>query len=318
MRPVRMRSGEGLPGSCSVQWEDEGLPAWGTAAPAGFLVGLQQDGPWGHQALIQSRLDPDLGAALARAGDEHGGHVLLIRRVGPPTTDDEPGRHVIVSGGWASKPWVVAGMLDDPARLLDLPWTTLAGPQPPDWPELEPAPATLLVCTNAKRDACCAVRGRPLAAMCSAENPGQVWESSHLKGHKFAPTALVLPTGQVLGRLTTELGSMALAAATQDRYVAPGPRHDRGRSALDPVAQAADAAVRSLTGENGVGDLGVIGGDDGTVVLHADGRLWTVDVTARTRGVRPESCGDRVLPSLVWDAVVRPSLTLNEGPSNRS
>ena len=203
-----MRSGEGLPGSCSVLWEDQGLPAWGSAAPRNFLVGLQQDGPWGHQALTQSRLDPELGAALRRAGDAHGGHVVLIRKVGPPSDSDEAGRHVIVSGGWASAPWVVAGRLDDPARLLELPWEMLSGPEPPDWPELSPAPTTLLVCTNAKRDACCAVRGRPLAARCAAERPGQVWEASHLKGHRFAPTALVLPTGQVLGRLTPSSESL--------------------------------------------------------------------------------------------------------------
>lgn len=309
-----MRSGAGLPGSCSVLWEADDLPAWGSAAPAGFLVGLQQEGPWGNQALTQSRLDAELGAALERAGEEAGGHVLLLRRVGSPTDANEGAHHVVISGGWASRPWLVQGIVNDPAALLELPWGSLAGPEPPDWPEFSATPALLLVCTNAKRDACCAVRGRPLAATCAESRPGQVWEASHLRGHRFAPTALVLPTGQALGRLTTELSLEALDAAAEGRLVSPGPRHDRGRSCLEPASQAAEAAVRWATGENRIGDLGVLPGDDGVVVLHADSRLWTVDVTQRAHDKRPESCGKDPVPSLVWEATVRPSLTRNRLP----
>lgn len=300
-----MRSGDGLPDSCSVLWETDDLPAWGSAVPAGFLVGLQQEGPWGKQALTQSRLDPELGAALEKAGVDAGGHMLLLRRPGAPAEADEVSHFAIVSGGWASQPWVVAGSLADPSRLLDLPWESLAGPEPLSWPEFSPASATLLVCTNAKRDVCCAVRGRPLAAMVSQARPGQVWEASHLRGHRFAPTAMVLPTGQALGRLTSELALAALDAAADGQLVAPGSRHDRGRSCLDPASQAADAAVRQATGENRVGELGVIPGDDGMVVLHADGRSWVVDVTQRSHGVRPESCGKDAVPSLVWEADLR-------------
>ena len=35
--------------------------------------------------------------------------------------------------------------------------------------------------------------------------PDEVWECTHLGGHRFAPTALVLPTGYSYGRLDQEL-----------------------------------------------------------------------------------------------------------------
>ncbi|HEU5385864.1 MAG TPA: sucrase ferredoxin [Streptosporangiaceae bacterium] len=48
-----------------------------------------------------------------------------------------------------------------------------------------------LVCTNGKRDRCCAVRGRPVAAAIADATGWDTWESSHLGGHRFAATALL-------------------------------------------------------------------------------------------------------------------------------
>ena len=63
----------------------------------------------------------------------------------------------------------------------------------------------LLVCTHSKRDLCCAMYGRPLAAgLASNPNYAQaVWETSHLGGHRFAPTAVQLPTAGFMGASIT-------------------------------------------------------------------------------------------------------------------
>ena len=61
----------------------------------------------------------------------------------------------------------------------------------------------LLVCTNGKRDECCALLGRPIAQRCAPGAPGRVWESNHLGGHRFAPTVTLLPHGTMHGQLDT-------------------------------------------------------------------------------------------------------------------
>ncbi len=61
-----------------------------------------------------------------------------------------------------------------------------------------------LVCTNGKRDQCCALRGRPVAAAIAAATDWDTWECSHLGGHRFAATIMLLPTGDMFGWLDPE------------------------------------------------------------------------------------------------------------------
>jgi hypothetical protein len=61
-----------------------------------------------------------------------------------------------------------------------------------------------LVCTHGKRDACCAKRGLPLFAALNELGPGRVWQSTHLGGHRFAPTFTALPAGTSYGRIPAD------------------------------------------------------------------------------------------------------------------
>ena len=61
----------------------------------------------------------------------------------------------------------------------------------------------LLVCTHARHDQCCAVRGRPVAQTLARAFPDETWESSHLGGDRFAATMIVLPHGLYYGRVPT-------------------------------------------------------------------------------------------------------------------
>jgi hypothetical protein len=56
----------------------------------------------------------------------------------------------------------------------------------------------VLVCTHGRRDACCGSRGTSLMAAANELRFGssaRLWATSHLGGHRFAPTAIVLPAG---------------------------------------------------------------------------------------------------------------------------
>ena len=309
-----------LPGSCSLAWDDPALPAWGTAATARFIVALEQPGAWGADALTQSGLDPAFGARLERACAAEGGRPLLIRTPDAPHPDlggTRP-RRVLLAGGFDDVGWVVRSDVLDAESLLDLPLDRLAGWTPGQAAALgwEPAPPALLVCTNGRRDACCALTGRGLAAEVAATHPGLVWEASHLGGHRFAPTAVVLPLGVSLGRLTPPLARDALdaAAAGLISRTSLDPQVLRGRASLAPQAQVADAAVRLATGAQEPGALRAQGAEGWTEVRHRDGRRWRVTTSREPVGQdRPVSCGKPDEPTMVWrlgavEAVPAPDL----------
>lgn len=303
------------PTACSVQWDDAALPARGTASYARFWVCLEQNGPWGHSAITQSHLDPEIGRALERACADHGGRLLLIRRPGPHADEPHEGAHrVLVAGCLDRDPWLLTGELDDPAQLLALPWDLLLEDDPDAaterLPELEETrdPA-LLICTNGKRDVCCAVRGRPIALGASAKHPGAVWECSHTGGHRFSPTGIALPSGQTYARLTPELAELALAA--EKRHEIPvelsTAQHDRGRSCFRAPLQVAESFVRQHISEVRGTALTASGDAVGKdawecTVTHVDGRTWTVNVAGEAGPEVKSSCGKAPVPSNVWRA----------------
>lgn len=108
------------------------------------------------------------------------------------------------------------------------------------------------VCTNAKRDRCCAVRGRPVAEALHSRFGACITEISHLGGHRFAATMLVLPTGYAYGVLAPD-SAREIVRAALDGMVHPA--HLRGRADLSPAAQAADAFWRSGMGPAAVDDV---------------------------------------------------------------
>ena len=55
-----------------------------------------------------------------------------------------------------------------------------------------------LVCTNGKRDACCARDGLPVARALAALRPDEAWECSHLGGHRFAANVALAPRRPLL------------------------------------------------------------------------------------------------------------------------
>lgn len=90
----------------------------------------------------------------------------------------------------------------------------------------------MFVCTNGARDACCATIGRHVAI--SLEDDA-VWECTHLGGHRFAATALILPSGNVYGRLNAVDARDALERERRGEYKTT---HLRGRSYLGRREQA--------------------------------------------------------------------------------
>src|SRR5262249_19242917 len=102
-----------------------------------------------------------------------------------------------------------------------------------------------LVCTNGKRDQCCAINGRPVAEAI-ATTGWDTWECSHLGGHRFAATILLLPTGDMFGRLDPTSALEVMRQFEAGQLVLP---HHRGRAGQPAPVQAALHAAAVRLGE---------------------------------------------------------------------
>ncbi|HET8768451.1 MAG TPA: sucrase ferredoxin [Pedococcus sp.] len=308
--------GHPAPDACSVGFDRADVSAYGTAARAGFFVALEQSGPWGRDAATQSHLPADLGARLSSACSDRGGRLSLLRRPGRHADEHHGGGHTAYLAWSGPDAWLLRATVEDPATLLSVDLDALArGDRDAvvaSFPGAVPAEPVLLVCTNGRRDVCCAVRGRPVAVEAAAARPGRVWEASHTGGHRFAPTGVLLPHGATLARLDPLLATTVLDEADHGRLPAAalGPRHDRGRSSLAPDAMAAESHVRA---EHAITDLAALVTepvDEGAetvqgryAVRHRDGRAWVVQVQRHEAGTLPESCAK--LPVTVVQRVPR-------------
>src|SRR5918996_1103788 len=193
--------------ACSDASLAAGEPLVGTAPEAAAWMVLEQPGPWGRKALSESHLDPVLGEALDVAAAAHQARVALVRRPGRhPDYPDSRSRRVWIASTRPRRSWLLGGWVDDITDLSGISWSGISEGDlrsvRRSMPNLEVETAPLLlVCTNGRRDVCCAVKGRALVTMLRDRLLGRVWETNHLAGHRFAPTALLLPSGIMYGRL---------------------------------------------------------------------------------------------------------------------
>lgn len=282
---------------CAELAEAAGDPGEGTAPPARHWLLVEHPGPWPRQAL--AGLDPAAAAVLGAWAGEVGARVVLIRRPGrrrggtAPSrwfrVDARPGHESVRTGTWSTPGDLAAAVRTDGA----------------------PHPGPLvLVCAHGRHDACCAVRGRPLAAALVADAPDDVWECSHIGGCRFAPALVLLPHGLVHGGVSPFDGPAVVREYVRG-LVVPGLL--RGRSALPPAVQAAQHHARLATGDHRLDALRVaeVTSDDApsgstTWRVAFTGPECTVVVRERFVAVdRPLTCAARPAGRMrVFDPVV--------------
>nr|WP_203645303.1 sucrase/ferredoxin-like family protein [Streptomyces sp. SID14478] len=270
----------------------------GTAATARTWLLIEQPGPWGAKALTSSHLDPDVGRALEAAAEGTGVRVALVRRPGRHADCHAPARQqVYVAHTTPGNAWLRSTTTQRPEELLGLDFAALGAGHHGGFGEPHTGAPLALVCTNGKRDRCCALLGRPLASELARSGVEGVWEVTHLGGHRFSPTLLVLPYGYAYARATAADVKEILEAVRLERIVTDG---CRGSSAWERPGQAAELAVRRTAHVDGAAALTVVrtqavAGDVPhweVSVAHTDGRHWRVTVAqGASLPPRPESCG---------------------------
>ncbi|MDN8576849.1 sucrase ferredoxin [Corynebacterium sanguinis] len=282
--------------------EVEPLP--GTAKQGDVYVLLEWPGRWSHDVLDGDTLGDELTAKIKAHLKKFGASLQLIRH---PTREgrriDDHHLYIIHTSIGLTE----VKHVDGPEAILDL---DLSGPgRNHAMARLAPL---VLVCTHGRRDRCCAVKGRPLVNELEKLYPFNrgsdvVWETSHIKGHRFAATLLLMPWGYSFGRMNLEATEAMIADAMRGQYFVPG---NRGRGIFSPAAQTAEVGVAAQLAAEGTrityGQLQVVGeevGEDEARIKLIDASTnATFDVTMRRSAVSGviSSCGDEPKEGVVW------------------
>jgi hypothetical protein len=274
-----------------------GEPLAGTAAAetSRWLV-LEQASAWGPKGVDDSGLPPELSAylhGLGKACSEL--RIQLIRR-----HDREGGAGVNV---FLARTGEGLGDLHQ-LKLPDLSQLPQLGLEA--WLRDEGAPEgsreitdpLYLVCAHGKRDRCCALRGMPLYSALRELAPESVWQTTHLGGHRFAATMVVLPHGICYGRLFAgDAAGLHEAHRLREFYDLS---RVRGRTCYSGPPQAAEVILRQRLAEprrDALKLLGVESTPDGQRVRFArNSEEHVVELERIALPAAPASCGAKPKP----------------------
>ena len=287
------------PSFCSQIARSHDVAPMGTATEAAHWLLIEDPSPWGRKAVREADWHAAVADSLAAWQAEVPDlRVQLIRR--GLTTWDTPDRIRCMAVRAGPEGAVHTWTLDTYADLatLDVPAVVHSAEASADE---EPI---VLTCTNGRRDACCAKWGRPVAQAMAAAYPHGAWQTSHLGGHRFAPTVLVLPHGTQYGWLAPDDAPAVVAAHRSDRLYALD--RVRGHVGQSRPVQAACLAVRA---RHGIHRIDAVHGEG----IASTGTTWTVKVhtpdgpaTVEVRRVKQDvafahSCrSDETKPCVAW------------------
>ena len=279
-------------------------PLAGTAAEADIWVILELREPWACDPFEQAEsLGPavqrHLAGFLERFPRARFQVICHERRCSGPLT-------FVFGRSAGSAPALYEWALDGYDGLLDLDLDELAANGGPAG-NLRKEPL-FLVCTHGKRDRCCAKWGLPVYQALRARFGDHVWQTSHLGGHRFAPTMLALPHGYCWGRIEAPEAGEVVASYRRDRAVAH-PDLLRGRTCFDRPAQAAEVALLVSADSPTAGGLSLTSlapSGAGWLARFAGPGGGDVQIDVRPiEGQRPPSCGKVAEPVTVLETARR-------------
>ncbi len=160
-----------------------------------------------------------------------------------------------------------------------------------------------LVCTNGKRDRCCAQFGMAMYRALSALSDETVWQCSHVGGHRFAANVLCMPHGIGYGFLVPDDAEAVIHRYHDQRLLL---NRYRGRACYSKPVQAAHHFALEALQSDAIDALTLVD------TVQADS-IWTVTFAAlngQTATVRLAvedspftvlaSCGDETAKSVPY------------------
>jgi hypothetical protein len=220
-----------------------------TAPRTDVWILLEYDKPWGAQALEQSDLPQAIKSYIHQQMDAiPNARFQFIRRGG-----NIGGIDLFIARSSVHSPRLYHFRLNSYEDLLGYDLAAIAA----DRSEYTLSDQKLfLVCTNGKKDLCCAQHGLPLYKTMSQMAPESVWQTTHIGGHRFAATLVCLPEGVYYGRVPIEQSAALIRAHHHGEMLLD---YSRGWCAYDAPTQAADHFLRQETGEAALGAFECLG-----------------------------------------------------------
>ena len=243
---------------CSESSLAAGEPLAGTATEAASWLLVEVRGAWGRDAVA----DTDLPPAVRETLDAFPGKVILVRR-----PDRRHGVTVIRAIAAESGGHAVRQELDS---FEALPGADLDQGEPVDGP-------LVLVCAHGRRDACCARLGPPLfEALAPHLPPERLWQS-------LPPRRAPIRAQRARASARDPAGTGSARQRARGRSICSCTVGSRSTSiaaarSTAPAVQAAEIAVRSQAGCDGIGDLRLISHEGDRVTFSTPAGEVTVRV----------------------------------------
>ncbi len=232
---------------CSDLSRQAGEALIGSAPRASAYFLLEYSGAWEARAFEQSALPTAVKSHLSAALEQATGARLALIKGKPGSR--QAGIRFFAAQVNDTQPRLYTARLEAYEDLLHLDLTALLGDDPPaDFQHQDDL--LYLVCTNGRRDACCARYGVGFYAAVSQVVGEAAWQCTHLGGHRFAPNFVVLPWGLCFGRLQP---GEAAGVVDTCRAGEIDLQNYRGRTCYAEPVQAAEYYLRLETGQRRLG-----------------------------------------------------------------
>ncbi len=174
----------------------------GTFKPADTFFLLQTNlaeyGGWQGEIVKKAEQSGGLAPVLQHLMKAPRAKVLFIRR---PAAG---GKNFYIAVTNQQQPKIYHKVLADYDELLDLDIESIAEDCCPriNGLDMHEEGELYTVCTNGRHDPCCATFGTPVyQALQEQADDAQVWQTSHIGGHRMAATMIAFPQGIVYGHV---------------------------------------------------------------------------------------------------------------------
>ena len=282
---------EVLSETCSLFSYQSGEPLYASIKPARYWLMLEYNQPFGRKALPESELPQAVKQHLdAQAEALASSRVLLLRQQNRQVSG---GLRFFLAVADELAPELYEFELANYAALLDLDLPLLLS-QPEQLRTCRRLPPLILVCTNGRRDPCCALNGLPVYQALAAELGSDVWQTSHVGGHRLSGNLVCMPHGLFYGRVVPDLGFELIEAYRQGNLLTA---HYRGRACYPKIVQAAEYFIRHALNIREIKRLKLINdvaiGDSEYTITFAD----TATQAEHTVRLKVDPAGFQVLSS---------------------
>ncbi len=280
---------------CSQLSIQAGEPLFATATQTNIYLLLEYEGVWGSRVFEESDIPEAVKTHLNSFVKNLPAAKLQVIRTQPQSRSKQI--RFFVANVEENSPALHAFQLNNYEELLtlDLPAILANAPAYQVYRRVEPL---FLVCTNGRRDLCCGRYGIEVfqaLLLSSPSNNLEVWQSSHIGGHRFAANLICFPRGLLYGRVRAKSAISILDACQHDKVYLPGLR---GRLCYPEAVQAADYYLRQQTGEMALDAFHLHSEQEiepgqwcVSFVSHKDEHMYTFQVKAEKTETRVyESC----------------------------